>query len=498
MANFKDCTVYGILALSLATLCFTLYYATSVDHMRKVYIRKDTEYTTNYNFFESSFLQRGSPQYDKNIMEDVILGNSVRKSEAKQNVSLAPKYAKKSFAMTRVKKDTKMGYILVTLYAEQQIGAAMNMFSLQKWAKTVNACVVEPFVIDSQFKLLSGYPIKDLNNKLRFRDYFNIQIWNELSVANNATPLTSWSDFLNRKPKTFIFVAIINAYKNVINPVHINDDIMNQFACKDTFDWFTHKLKDYKDLLQAKMVRRVCLSFFDTRMNISDFTQYIYGDIDPTDTIVWFQIWKGFSYNNRVRVVQQYFHRTREILPMVCSSDRIITDAQNYVRRYLGTEFGEYVGISIRSVVRAKYLTPPGEENMFTFFKDCFKNLGETILSLNTTNKKVFMSLDLGRFGDKTQTLFISPPMITSIEDMLFQTLYNGSVKMQEWESSFIDSTNGITDSGYIAAVQRTILDNSKCLIMFGGRSNFQRNIELKFKDKYGNDSCIRDVCYTQ
>ena len=77
------------------------------------------------------------------------------------------------------------------------------------------------------------------------------------------------------------------------------------------------------------------------------------------------------------------------------------------------------------------------------------------------------MSLDLGRFGDKIQTLVISPPMITSIEDMLFQTVYNGSVKMQEWELSFIDSTNGITDSGYIAAVQRTILDNSKCLIMF-------------------------------
>ena len=358
MANFKDCAVYGILALSLVSLCFTLYYATSLDHMRKVYIRKDTEYTTNYNFFKSSFLQRGSSQYDRNIMEDVIVGNFVRKSEAKQNMSLAPKFTKKSFAMTHVKKDTsqfnkKMGYILVTLYAEQQIGAAMNMFSLQKWTKTVNASVVEPFVIVSQFNLLSGYPIKALNNKLRFRDYFNIQIWNELSVANNATPLTSWSDFLNRKPKTFIFVAIINAYKKVINPVHINDDIMNQFECKDTFDWFTLKLKGYKDLLQAKLVRHVCLSFFDTRMNISDFTQYIYGDIDPIDTIVWFQIWKGFSYNNRVRVVRQYFHRTREILPMVHPSDRIIMDAQNYVRHYLGTEFGEYVGISFRSVMRA-------------------------------------------------------------------------------------------------------------------------------------------------
>ena len=28
------------------------------------------------------------------------------------------------------------------------------------------------------------------------------------------------------------------------------------------------------------------------------------------------------------------------MLPMVCSSDRIMMKAQNYVRRYLGTEFG--------------------------------------------------------------------------------------------------------------------------------------------------------------
>jgi len=423
--------------------------------------------------------------------------NSIIRIETNRDVSLAKNHAKEG------RKDSsqingKMGYLLVTLYAEQQIGAAMNMFSLQKWAKTVNASVVEPFVIDSLFKLPYSYPIKDLNNKLRFRDYFNVQVWNELSIANNATPLTSWNDFLNKKPKSFIFVAIINAYKNVTKPVHINDDIMNQFECSYTFDWFTRKLKDYIDLLQVKLVRRVCLSFAKTQMNISDFTHHIYGDIDYTDTTVWIQIWKGFSYNNRVRVVQQYFHRTREMLPMVRSSDRIIMDAQNYVRRYLGTEFGEYVGISVRSVVRAKYLTPPGDEHVYTFFKDCFNNLGETIASINMTRKKVFMSLDLGRFGDKTQRLFISPPMIASIENMLFQTVYNGSVKMQQWESSFIDSTKGITDSGYIAAIQRTILDNSKCLIMFGGRSNFQKSIELEFKERFGNDSCVHEVCYAQ
>ena len=394
-------------------------------------------------------------------------------------------------------KACKEGIIMVTLYAEQQVGAAMNMFSLQKWAKTVNSSVVEPFVINSVFKLPSVTSQAALSNTLRFSDYFNFNLWNERSVQYNGTPLISWEYFLNNKPTKYIFVNVINDLrKDVKKPVHIDDEITNQPFCKEAFSWFQRRCEYYTEkLVQAKLVRRVCLSFYNTRMNISDFTQHVYGPHDPSEVIVWIVIWKGFAYNDRVRVVQQYFHRSREILPMLHASNRVIKDAQNYVRQYLGTEFGEHVGISIRTVVRAKYLS--GEEQKYTFFRDCLKNLGEAIQSLNITRKKVFMSLDLGRFGDKTQTLFISPPMISSIEDMLFQTAYNGSVTMQEWESSFIDSTNGVTDSGYIAAVQRTILDNSKCLIMFGGRSNFQRSILMEYKEKHGNNSCVYEVCYT-
>ena len=48
---------------------------------------------------------------------------------------------------------TTKGRILVTTYGEQQVGAAMSMFSLQKWAKAVGAAVIEPFVQNSTFTL---------------------------------------------------------------------------------------------------------------------------------------------------------------------------------------------------------------------------------------------------------------------------------------------------------------------------------------------------------
>ena len=497
MGEFQQFTAKIILAISAITLgmCILLYHVAIID--QKFTFEKTTHINSSNNLGGKDGLDIASNNNGDiaDIIYDTIneiahgFGNATSVIKLNYNQLLDA---------SKTHKEFKGGVILVSRYAEQQIGAAMNLFSLQKWAKTVNAFVVEPFVINSEFRLPFINSPTALSNMLRFHDYFNINIWNEMSIQNNGTPLISWEHFLTHKRTKYIFVNVINdLIKDVEKPLHINDEIMYEPLCQEAFSWFKRKHSFYINILvQAKLVRRVCFSFYKTRMNISDFTRHIYGPHDPSEVIVWILTWKGFAYNNRVRVVQQYFHRSQETLPMVHASNRVIADAQNYVGQYLGTKFGEYVGISIRTVVRAKYL--PDEEQKYTFFKNCFKNLGETIQLLNVTSKKIFMSLDLGRFGDKTQTLFISPPMISSIEDTLFQTVYNGSVTMQEWESSFIDSTNGITDSGYIAAVQRTILDNSKCLIMFGGRSNFQRSIAVEFKEKHGNNSCIYNVCYIQ
>ena len=60
----------------------------------------------------------------------------------------------------------------------------------------------------------------------------------------------------------------------------------------------------------------------------------------------------------------------------------------------------------------------------------------------------------------------------------------------------FVQVTNGIKDSGYIAALQRTVVENSRCLVLFGGRSNFQRTLLSTYKEKHVNETCIYEVCY--
>ena len=368
------------------------------------------------------------------------------------------------------------------------------MFSLQKWAKVVGASVVEPFVQNSIFKLPIVSSQKTLAAQLRFRDYYDIDVWNNMSISMNGAPLIPWETFIDQAPKKYIFVAIVNDLRKEERSIYIDDEIKKQEYCNSTLDHLTNKYSFYiNHLLQVKLVRRVCLSFYKAIMHIDKFTEIIYGNFSSSDVIVWFQIWKGFANNDRVRVLQHYFYRTTKTLAMLHTSKRISDDSQRYIREFLKSEPGKYTAISIRTILRAKYLPRSSHSS---FFHNCIMKLGGVISSSSIVNSTIFLAMDLGRFGDKVAKKFIDKNIINDIEAELFWTLYNNSLTMQKWEQSFIEATDGITDSGYIAAIQRTIVENSQCLVLFGGKSNYQQALLLAYKEKQVFKTCIYEVCY--
>ena len=149
---------------------------------------------------------------------------------------------------------------------------------------------------------------------------------------------------------------------------------------------------------------------------------------------------------------------------MLSTSKKIKTDSLHYIHNVLKSKPREYTAISIRTVLRAKHMPKPDHE---FFFRNCLKKLRDVISSTNISvdNAVMFMSMDLGQFGDIEANSFLSEELMHYIETSIFQIVYNNSLTMEEWEQSFVQATNGITDNGYIAAMQRTILENSKCLV---------------------------------
>jgi len=469
------------------------------------YIFGNTKYTTIFNDFTvhktirvidnstaSNHIAKSIDGISKNHPNVSSINGHASSRRFKKSLDYSASVDKNSNVMIRTSA-TKGGMILVSLIAEQQVGAAMNMFSLQKWAKSVGASVVEPFVQNSMFKLPIVFSQKALDTKLRFRDYFDIDIWNNMSMLMNGTPLVPWETFVDQAPKKYIFVVIVNSLRKEERSIYIDDEIMQQPYCKDTLLFTTEKYRFYIDQLQLKLVRRVCLSFYKTVMDIDNFTNIIYGNFSSPDVIVWFHIWKGFSKNNRVRVFQQHYHRNRETLTMLHTSKRVLYHSQKYIRKFLKSEPGKYTAISIRTMLRGKYLP---RSNHSSFFHNCIKNLGGVISNTNISDSTKFVAMDLGRFGDSVVENYIHKNIIRNIETEVFQTVYNNSITMKKWEQSFIRATNGITDSGYIAAIQRTIVENSQCLVLFGGRSNFQRTLLLNYIEKHTKAPCIYEVCY--
>ena len=405
-----------------------------------------------------------------------------------------------SVAFQRNGSSGSKGFVLANNYFEQQTGAAMNLLTLSKWAKTVGVFPVEPFVKNSLLhNHLSTNNVIKLKRALHFHDYFDIDLWNEMCLNVSAMPLISWNTFTSNNSGKFILALSIGEETSKL--AFVNDEIMNEAVCKESFPDYESKLQYYITKivgLDMEIVRRVCISFNDHQpIHIDTFSSIIYGDQDPSDVVVWFNTWRGIMGNRRIKIIEHEYTRKVETVEMLDSSQRIIDDSKKYIKDILQSDIGKYVAISFRAVKRVKRFYLKEKKDPMEFLHPCILNLQKTISLITNNTSGVFLAQDLGRFGDVVDIKYLTDDMITAIKNELFQRIYNGELTTEKWEQQFIDITGGITDSGYIAAVQSEILKHSKCLVMFGGDSNFQRRVLYRYKQgRTNSDTCIHEVCY--
>ena len=389
------------------------------------------------------------------------------------------------------------GFTIVSLYSEQQVGAAMNLLTLCKWSKYVGISPVEPFVHESEYGLPESLSQTARSTVLHFRDYFNITFWNMLSPQYGAAKLVSWTTFMKNKPQRFIFVVLMTNPKSTIRSNHmlLDDEIENDVLCRRGYlNLLANYENDIDQVLQIKLVRRVCMSFY-VPMSIEEFSKQIYGEFNPIEVTVWFSTWKGIAKGNRIRIFEEMYHRTPDTIKMLQMSGRIIQDSKLYVEKILGSSYGNYIAISARTARRARFIDA---KHQYSFYHNCFTKLKQSIITaaINISSDKIFLAADLGRFGDTYAYKYMSDKMMKTVSSELFQVTYNGSLTIDKWEQSFVDITNGITDSGYIAALQSNILQNSGCLVVFGGKSYFQSTALLKYKKSSTGNTCVIEVCY--
>ena len=372
-------------------------------------------------------------------------------------------------------------------YWEQQTNAILSLWSLQKWANlSGNFSVVEPFVRNSFFGSTSDLTKQHHFDKaLRFRDYFDIERWTKRTAKYGIPPLVSWSTFTQHTSKEVIVVLL--AYNANPGGYYEGDKIKNNRRCKEESQKHMGNINSLLNSLKLKVVKTLCYAYYKKNNNkqLSEFNSLL--ELERNATIL-FSFWRGIE-PGRITIDEPLLQRQREtdILSMIFPSSKIEHSSRKYLKSTLNVGIQEYTAIVFRAARRQQVLKLSVTKAIESYYK-CFSRLPDMLRNLGL---KVYLSTDLGRFGDKQSS------SITGRKELFQRVLsvvYNGSKTISSYEKEFVTAADGIVDTGYIAEMQKTIALNAKCIIMIGGFSAYQDSIIVHYNTS--NRTCIKYLCY--
>ena len=389
-------------------------------------------------------------------------------------------------------------YTICSSYWEQQSNGILNLFSLQRWAHSVGMTVVEPFAYQSELT----FPEQMLHNNtlantLRLRDYLDIDYWNAETNETGVPPLETWENFVVHSTKQIILVIL--PYSGP-GGTYTNDEIKNHSQCHETMSDFFHEHGKLFQSLQFEVVRNVCFSFNHYVIPAETFNSGLQIEDIKKNATVWITEWQGVD-NGRVAFTGLNYNRFGRILggeskylAMIKPSRRLVNDSYRYVHEVLGVEFYQYDAL----VIRHKMIAKRGKEWNVRRFNECASQLENHVRSI--TNK-MFLATDLGKFGDKINPHRLdldSQRRYTGHGIYLFKRYLNmvyGNKSIDNYENDFVRVSNGITDSGYIAALQRTIALHAKHVFLVGGHSSFQVIIKDHFANQHDSNA-VTKLCF--
>ena len=391
-----------------------------------------------------------------------------------------------------------INYAICSSFWEQQTNALYNMWSFQKWANITGFRTLEPFAQNSTLnftnQILYNY---NFSNSLLFSDYYDLKFWNKMTKNYGIRPLEKWSEYAYSTLRETVVAILI--YVASQGGVFVDDDIDKNNKCVEVKKEFYSQHAFFFNKLQIEVVRNVCFVFkHPFSLSLLQFNSYIILD----NVNVWFSEWRGI-WHNRIHIndhkeLERTYGGKEKIQTMVKASSTIIRDSRKYVNVYLNADFNKYTTVAFRTgnrktllVVQNKYSRKDANE----YFYKCAEEVKNALLKYPSNH--TFLSIDLGRFGDLTAYKYFQ---INDDGNKLFKLMLNivyGNKSIDEYHNELIRAANGIEDSGYIGAMQRTIAENRERLIVVGGYSNFQASMVEKFQAKnQGCQDCVIPICY--
>jgi len=392
-------------------------------------------------------------------------------------------------------------YVVGWDFHEGQTCASRNLLSLIHWAGDINFTVVEPCVRDSFFNLDNCIRTGEVNHSFRndlllFKDYFDLDYWNQQILSHNiGKPLVPWEVFINDIPPEAIVVYLLPGRGKYARLSVFVDEGIQKDAPNCYKQHVTSRPRFAKDLLNklgVKVVREVCFRFdILVPIKIQWFNNQLLGNYAQSHIMILFSHWMG-AFRGRLLLNYKDWFEQREPFDFMRPSQRVVEHSKKYRERFLGED--GYVAVALRTVKLAISLKCRKHKSQLKILhyltEDCSNQVSS---ALEKVKGKRLLALDLGRFGDSDIPLYMEKNTVDNTVPKLVKIVYGNKWNWTQWEDSFLQATGGITDTGYIALMQKLLVTNAICIII-AGDGEFQKSLITEYETK-AKDPCIHRVC---
>ena len=376
------------------------------------------------------------------------------------------------------------GFVLALRFWEQQTQAMKTLVQLQCLATHMGMRTVEPFL----HKSLLGFPLPEVatgGDFLHLSDLVDIDLWNRETTSKlDLFPLSSWSEFLENSPRNLILVCIRHH-----NPPRIRipePGFDYRTGCpNECFLKLESNLAPLNGSNPFRIVHKACVNFIDYAGSVSEKSLFenILGRFKERVTIV-INEFRGFFGLYRASILTSCGIDLYKPNITIDPSARIQRDARRYAQEVFNGE--PYIAVLVRIERVVLHL-----EHNITECNGVLKSLLQT-LSERCNTRRYFLAMDVGKFGSRGSTLH---NLTVHGRDVL-NTVYNGAVSFEEWESKFERYTSSVEEA-YVANLQRAIAAGSQCLVMFGA-GGFQGQARDFYERRHPHikDKCIHKMCH--
>ena len=396
------------------------------------------------------------------------------------------------------------GFILVLMYSGQQGAGVKAVNSLQRWIKDIGLpmMIVEPFLLNS--KIGVDFQSHEQEQGVKFSDVFDMDQFNVESRHEGLPEMVAWSEYIANAPKKAVFIEMIhNLHKEKLRPPTIQQSIGNG-SNQCTVRTITAPDNTSVPLCQVREAKVYWRK--NNPHPFSDEVMYsaMLKSMDPANITLVLSLWWG-----RWQVSNVTNDNSIDIYHKFQDSPYLRHNMEIYQNKFLtGPEQREsrYVAVMIRAEHSMILFESEKDSNISASIEECLHEVqdktNEAMRAVGTST--LLVTSDVGYYGSGSWNRSTSLPHVADIQNRVkrvVERLYDGSEgwSFKQWEQSFIDTLDGATDRGYVAALQRVLATSSKvaCLVMMGGGHFQQLALEnyLQHTRHQEHTRCIHLLC---